>query len=393
MLEAAKKQLTRVLKPGRAKTGVLISAGLTALLGAHLVTSDVVVAGKGADSDHSHSTLLSQSVGEKPRLDVEVLRSPSETIYKELVVYGRTEPERTVELRSEISAPVLDVATDKGVKAQAGDVIITLDAQTLNERLAHATMLVKQRKLEFDSARTLQKEGFQARLFVAETETNLAQARADLAMLEKERNDTHIRAPFAGVINKRMVEVGDFVQTGSTVVELVDLDPLLVRVHIPETRISEVHRGQTARVKMLDGSEIQGEVRFVSQNSVQGTNTFDVELAIANADFLLSAGVSAEVTLFTDPVVASQISPSYLSLDDKGRSGLYVVEDGVARFKPARIVRSDARNLWVEGLGLNPVIIISGHHHVRDGDAVVYNPENQTAGNTLPDQAANKASL
>src|SRR3546814_17591444 len=92
--------------------------------------------------------------------------------------------------------------------------------------LAEAKALLAQRKIEFDADRKLSQKGFRAETQLAATEASLEAAEAAVKIAEVELSYTIIRAPFDGIVDLRLAELGDFVDRGDTIARLVALDPI-----------------------------------------------------------------------------------------------------------------------------------------------------------------------
>lgn len=83
-----------------------------------------------------------------------------------------------------------------------------------------------------------------------------------------------IRAPFAGVVDRLIVEMGDYVASGDEVAHLIDLEKLVIEADLSERHIQQVKKGQSASITLLGGEKISGTLRYVSRNSSLATNTF-----------------------------------------------------------------------------------------------------------------------
>src|SRR3546814_7687423 len=118
---------------------------------------------------------------------------------------------------------------EEGARVSAGDVIAKLSRGDRPARLAEAKALLAQRRIEFEADKQLSQKGFRAETQLAATEAALEAAEAAVKIAEVELGYTTIRAPFDGVIDERLAELGDFVDRGDTIARLVDLDPLLIR--------------------------------------------------------------------------------------------------------------------------------------------------------------------
>jgi multidrug efflux system membrane fusion protein len=167
---------------------------------------------------------------------------------------------------------------------------------------------------------------------------------------------------------------------------LVDLDPLVITASVTESNIGYLQKGQTATGKMVSGDTLKGNIRFISSLSEQGTNTFAVEVAVANPDLQFMAGMSTELSLPLEQTYAVRITPSVMALDEQGNLGVKIVEqiknEYVVKFVPIDIVKSDSQGVWLAGLGEQADIITLGHGFVRDGDkvAIVRSDSSSTRG-------------
>ena len=107
----------------------------------------------------------------------------------------------------------------------------------MNDRKAmldEAQALVKQRQIEYTAASKLTSKGFQTQTRLAETKANLEAAKARLRRIQVDIERTVIRAPFDGIIQNRMVEVGDYLEVGDPVALVIDLDPLIAVAQVSE---------------------------------------------------------------------------------------------------------------------------------------------------------------
>ena len=113
-----------------------------------------------------------------------------------------------------------------------------------------------------------------------------------------------------------------------------------------------------------------GFVRYVAESPSLATRTFQIEVEVANKDFLLRDGVSADLEIESKRVRASQIPRSALMLDDTGRLGVRVLEGEVVAFREVAILSDQTEYSTVTGLGETEVVIISGGDFTRAGQRV-----------------------
>src|SRR5690606_17951318 len=108
-------------------------------------------------------------------------------------------------------------------------------------------------ELEYGALQNLRDRQFTTEVQIAEALARLESARAAQQRIELEITNSRIVAPFDGVVQERMVEVGDFVRIGDSVVEYVDLDPLVIVGNVNEREIGHIDVGSNGSVVLVDG--------------------------------------------------------------------------------------------------------------------------------------------
>ncbi|MFQ5348424.1 MAG: efflux RND transporter periplasmic adaptor subunit, partial [Rhodothalassiaceae bacterium] len=161
----------------------------------------------------------------------------AESFTQHVLIRGRTEAVRAVDLKAEIEGRVEATPVKKGALVDADTVICRLAADDRKARLEEAMALREQRRLEYDAARELARKGHRSALQVAQAKAlyEAAEAQAEQARLALEK--TAIRAPFAGRIEDRPADVGDYLQKGGLCARLIDEDPFLVVGEVGEDEV------------------------------------------------------------------------------------------------------------------------------------------------------------
>ena len=305
-------------------------------------------------------------------LRVRVRHSVAETRVKSLILTGQTEPSRRALLKAETAGRIVSVEAVEGAILKEGDIIVKLAMNDREARLEEAKALLKQRQIEHEAARKLSSKGFQTQIRLAETRSLMEAAEAQLRRIELDIEHTVIRAPFDGVLQDRLGEVGDYVGIGDPVAEVVDLDPLLAVAQLSERESAAVRPGGDGQARLVTGEVVDGRVRYVSVVGSAGTRTFRVELELENGDNRIPAGLTAEISLPVASVEAHGMSPAALTLDDEGVVGVKTVDvENVVRFFPVDLVDGGADGVWIGGLPKEVTIITVGQEFVLPGQTVV----------------------
>ncbi len=304
-----------------------------------------------------------------PAVRVREQTAQARTSYE--LLRGRTEAVRQVNVKADAHGRVVKLNVDRGDSIAANEVILELDPEDRPARLSMAKALEAQRLLEYEAAKKLNKKGFRAETQLAAAKAAYEEAKAQVSTAENELDNTVIRAPFGGLIDNRMVEIGEFLDVGDPVAQVVDLDPILVVAQVNQNVVEQLTEGQTGFARLVTGHTLEGEVRFVSSMADPATRTFRVELEVDNPDRKIPDGLSADIRLPLLQAEAHRISPAILTLSEAGRLGVMTLEDGkVAAFKPVKILETEADGVWVTGLPHKVVFITVGNEFVNDGQKV-----------------------
>jgi multidrug efflux system membrane fusion protein len=302
---------------------------------------------------------------------VEVKQFNATSITPELTLHGQTAPNREVQLKTEIAGTVLKLHAKEGELVKKGQVIIEIDTQDKHQQLKQAKALLKQRKVEHQANQSLIGKGLQNKTRLAESESQLAAAEAQVTSKSIRLNATKITAPVSGVLENSHVEIGSYLKAGDPVISLLDFNPFIVKGYTSEKDLSLIKIGATATGKTIDGKESTGKIRYVSSKANSSTRTFLVELEIDNPSERQADGVTADIIIPLQQTNGVFISPALLSLNEKGILGAkYVAKDNQVIFSPIQLVKAESTGVWVSGLP-NPVnLIVVGQSFVSPGEKV-----------------------
>ena len=188
-----------------------------------------------------------------------------------------------------------------------------------------------------------------------------------------ELNRTEVKAPFSGFI-EQIVKPGNFLERGQVCATIIQLDPITLIAGVPEYDINKVRIGQNVFVELVTGQKIKGKLTFVSKSASPDTRTFIVESQIENSDGKIKDGLTAEISIEIDKVMAHKISPSILLLNDEGKLGIRIVnKNKYAKFIEIIILEDSEEGLWVTGIPEEVEIVIQGQGFVEDGQEVITN--------------------
>lgn len=327
---------------------------------------------------------------------VEVADVLSRPFSEELRVAGTVTPFAEAKLSPKVMGRVSSVSAVMGQRVEAGQTLLTIDKSDYYTALRQAEVSLEMAransiqavaayenaKLNYQRTEELYKqgavsmsqlEGAGGQLAAAESgyRSNQAQIAQSRVILDKARLDysnTEIKAPFAGVIARRMAEVGEMVSQ-VPVFTIIQDHPLLVKVNIPENSVSRVSPEQKVDVFVAaTGKTYKGTVTAVAPQADSQTRAFAAEIKIDGGNPEVKPGMVADLIINVKQVEEALLVPTDALLDEDGGSGVFVVENGVARHRKVGTgIVGQGYTQIISGLRQGESVAVRGNHLLVDG--------------------------
>jgi multidrug efflux pump subunit AcrA (membrane-fusion protein) len=198
-------------------------------------------------------------------------------------------------------------------------------------------------------------------------------AAAQMHEASKRLSDTRLVAPVAGFVGMKRIDVGNSVGSGTPVISVLDLDPVKVRVGIPESEIGKVREGARAVVTIpaLDGRPFEGKVEAVGVAADPSSRTYTVKIAVPNKDHLLRAGMVAEARIYSDVQTNTLTVPGDAIVHDaRGLTQVFILDAVRNRVYARRVEPGELVGNEIEirtGIAATDRIVIAGQQNVREG--------------------------
>jgi RND family efflux transporter MFP subunit len=171
----------------------------------------------------------------------------------------------------------------------------------------------------------------------------------------------------------KRIDVGDTIAAGAPVIGVLDLNPVKVRVAIPESEIGKVKQGARATVSIpsLDGRQFEGKVEAVGVAADPASRTYTVKITVANPQHILRAGMVAEARIYGSTIVNAITVPGDAVLrDTHGVTNVYVYEPSRQRVYARRVEAGAPINNEIEirsGLTGSEQVVVAGQQNVHEG--------------------------
>jgi RND family efflux transporter MFP subunit len=303
-------------------------------------------------------------------------------------VPGALESLAQPQVAAEIAARVVALHSDEGASVAQGQALAELDAEPYRLALQQAEAdqarlqaQIKNQQLTLARLRNLLKQNSSAQSEVDKAATDLAVSQAELAGAQARIAEARYRlskstvaSPVAGAVQQRLVSVGDYVQPGTPLFQVVALSPLRARLYFPESLAGQIHIGQTARLS-LPGQTPPAEAAISALRPMLNPANRGLEALVEFANpggWKPGYSVTASVTLETRN--NRVMIPEAALVRRPVGTVVYRVVDGKAR---AQTVETGLRdNGLVEiraGLAAGEEIVLDGAGFLSDGAAVAVN--------------------
>lgn len=333
-----------------------------------------------------------------PSVAVYVLEA--RTLSEEIKASGDLEARFHTEIAAEVEGRVTDLTIDEGGSVAEGIVVLEIDPERRKLDLAAAKAKLSQARAELANQqrktrriRELRSQNVSSIQQLEEAETMLALARsrvsaeeAAVGVASRRVRDSSVTAPFAGLVARRYVELGEFVQTGTSLFELVALDPLEAIFSLTELDTERVRVDQKVDITVgaFPGRVFKGRVTFVAPTVDPETRTLRIKAEVDNADGDLRPGLFARINLGVAERADVLMVPAEALIQRVGGASIYRVtstegNEGRVERVSVEIGATDGDFVEVRGdVRSGDMIVRRGHGGLANGMSVVVRGTSQS---------------
>jgi RND family efflux transporter MFP subunit len=286
--------------------------------------------------------------------------------------------------------------------AKAGVLAAEADLNRSNVALANEQLdYSRQKKLVDENAApakeledaTMQRDMAGADVKLKEAE--VARRRAEVARLDAVLRKMTVSAPFEGIVARRSVEVGQWLDQGAAVAEIVQLHPLYVTTAVPESLLGQLNDKTSAKIAFdaFPGEQFAGTLHQIMPEADPSSRTVRVRLLVENKDLRLRPGFFGRVTL-TSTASAGTIVPKDALVTSAQGTIVYVVRNNKAELMPVKVLSSNGADATVQPLAgpLNAgdLVVTRGNERLYPGADVMPMPAGEGAPGEAPTTAPNE---
>jgi membrane fusion protein, multidrug efflux system len=301
-----------------------------------------------------------------------------------LTAVGSLEAVQGVIVTAELSGKVERIGFEPGTKVKTGELLVQQDISAENAQLraAEANLTLAKIDLERKSKLLAQKTISRSEYDNAEAVFKEAAAQADTirAAIKKKT----IRAPFAGRLGIRLVNMGQVLKEGDPIVSLQLIDPIFVNFSLPQQQLAQVESGLTVQVTTdaLPGQVVDGKITAINPQVDTATRNIQMQATVGNPEERLRPGMFVNVAVVLPARKDVLAIPATAVLYAPYSDSVFVVEEKKEEIngQPGQIVRQKFVRLGekkgdyvaiVSGLEEGDTVVSTGVFKLRNGQSVV----------------------
>ena len=402
------------------KKSVILSFLILAITVGWLASGQIGNVNANDDNATQPKVDQSQKTDENIQEDLNIIKVETkifiaEQIDESITLQGQTIYNKKIDVKSEITGNITSINFNRGDKVKKNDKLLNISIKNRKEILASISKdidrlnkeliineknrdnllsknseLIKLYNIEYMSAKQLIDKGLSSKSKLSLASFNLTNAKSDqidinlkyesqvsnlesqiasyksqLKQINLDIESTSINAPFDGIITKKNIEISDYVNPGSILLTIVNLNPIKVQGYLSEFDVNKVNLNTKAFIENSNGIKKIGEITFISPSAETSTRTFEIEIEADNSDLSFKSGITASINIEGSELLAHKIPPSILTLQDDGTIGVKGLDtNNKVIFYPIQTVKDTVDGMWVSGLPEEANLIISGQEYV-----------------------------
>ena len=328
-----------------------------------------------AVSEHIYSQAPSKTPVVVSEIVVKEVRKPVSLV-------GTVEPIRKSLVSAKISGIVVEYPYSEGDYVEAGEIIAKQNKERLKIQLEEAVNTQNESSAELKLARDELKriqELFDKGIVSKSQRDNAVSRRDALIARQKSLQNsidrlkydigrTNIIAPFNGYITKEHAQIGEWLDSGDDVIELIDIDNVQIVVEMPEKYVHSVKVGDEVEVSFssLPETTFTGELISIVPQADQSSRAFPVKVRLNNDDHIIKSSMSARVSFLLGEIKETKMVLKDSIINNGGNKIIFVVRDSIAQ--PVPVLTGIAHDNLVEVQGefkVGEQVVVRGNERLR----------------------------
>lgn len=296
----------------------------------------------------------------------------------QLSLSGATEAETTVNLGFMVSGKLDKVTIQEGQTVRAGQLIASIEPTDYALGVTIADANVARVQDEYNRLTILKDRGSLTPSDYEKARTGLEEVKARKALAVKNLKETKLMSPITGIVARKGASAGEIVPQGQPLFQIADIQPIKVRVSVPESEVGQLRLGQQATVSIPALNQtLTGRVSLIGAVADPASRAYPVKIDLPNPKLQIRPGMIADAQIKSSQVQRALVLPGNAVLRDDDGSTYVFVADGAKKqaFKRkvtiGQVFASDVE--ITSGLHDSELVVTGGGQKLQDGVSIQFN--------------------
>lgn len=351
----------------------IVSIAIVILLGLFIIKS----IDKKSKSQQTEKKLV------RPTPAVKVMIPTKEQIPMYYVANAVLQAKTSAHLKPEVSGRVEKLYVEEGSFVKAGQLLALIQPEKEQYQIESQLAVINQLEANYLNKKEIyerRKQLYERDLIAKEEVDNaktdmevalnqLNSAKATLKEYARQKNETVIKAPFDGIVDKRYVSVGDYVDSQKEMFYVLKLNPMWAVFELPQEYIKNLKTGQEVEVDVDGVGVLKGKVDYIS-SSLNENNLIVVKVLLDNKNGLLKENMFAKVKIETGKAEGYKLPEDAVQLSGN-ENFVYVVENSKAKPVLVKVIKQEFGYVYITGnISPEDKVIVSNFMNVKPGSTV-----------------------
>jgi membrane fusion protein (multidrug efflux system) len=297
------------------------------------------------------------------------------TMVDHVASYGNLVSDRVVNIVPETAGQVKQILFDDGQLVLAGTALVQMDSSIVEAQLESSRAQADSDMQNLRRIQSLSRQGLDSTYSLEQAQSRASASQADVKINERKLAQLTLRAPFSGTLGSALVDVGAYVNSGSTIVRLQDTTELQIEFRMPSTVALKVAQGIPVHVEVPGSSgdrKFEGKLSFIDPAISTDTRSVLLRAVVSNAGRQLRPGLYVRVNLDLAVHKNALVVPIVAIGSDLASSYVFVVDgQNVAHQRSVTIGLTNGEQAEVlNGVKAGEEVVVVGQFKLRDGDTV-----------------------
>jgi RND family efflux transporter, MFP subunit len=295
------------------------------------------------------------------------------SINNSLQLTGYMEAYSEIDIAAEAQGTITSLNAVLGQEKSKGSIIATIDDKLKKLAVQTASISVAKLKKDLERYNNLYKGGTVTEQQLNDAQNSYDNAVIQLKQAEKQLADATITSPINGVVTKKSVEQGEYINIGSPIATIVDISKLKIKLNVSEANVYQLKLNDKAIITtdVYPGVTFEGNISFISSQGDDSHN-YPVEIVISNSSkYPLKSGTFANVIIKLPVVAKALYIPRESLLGSITEASVYVAEKDRAILK--KIIVGSGNDKYIKvisGLKEGEEVIVNGQINLSENKAI-----------------------